>query len=165
MKLLVFSDSHASVSFMRYCIEKIKPNGIIHLGDHYDDGQVLLEENPQLPFQQVPGNCDRYRCPFGVPEVLCCSFWGVRFYLTHGHNHRVKTGIGALLADARRSNVSAVLYGHTHVADCHCEPDGLWVLNPGTCGSWGGSVGLITISDNTITDCRILRQSDLEEHL
>ena len=28
-----------------------------------------------------------------------------------------------------------------------------------------GSVGLITISDNTITDCRILRQSDLEEHL
>ena len=162
MKLLVFSDSHSSHSFMRWGVDKIKPQGIIHLGDHYSDGQVLQEENPMLPFVQVPGNCDRYRCPFGAPETVKCRVGEVIFFITHGHNHHVKSGIGALLADARRSQAQIVLYGHTHRADCHREDDGLWVMNPGACGSWGGSVGLIEIEDKKITACAILTQADIE---
>lgn len=38
-------------------------DGIIHLGDFFDDGVVIREENPDTPFYQVPGNCDRFRCP------------------------------------------------------------------------------------------------------
>jgi hypothetical protein len=48
------------------------------------------------------------------------------------------------------------------VADCHQEPDGLWVLNPGSCGYYGGSVGIIEVEKRKILSCRILRQSDLE---
>lgn len=59
MKILVLSDSHSSVRFMRRCVDKIKPNAIVHLGDYYDDAEVLAEEYPHIPLFQVPGNCDR----------------------------------------------------------------------------------------------------------
>lgn len=163
MRILVCSDSHAFLSFMRYAVKKIKPNGIIHLGDHYEDGQVLAQENPKLPFLQVPGNCDRYRCPEGVSQILTCSLGGVRFFLTHGHLHQVKTGIGGFLADARRANGQVALYGHTHRAFCAQEPDGLWVMNPGACNTYSGSVGLITIVDNVVAECRILTMAELDE--
>lgn len=86
---------------------------------------------------------------------------GVNLYMTHGHRHHVKSGIGALLRDARASGVDAVLYGHTHRPDCHREEDGLWVLNPGACGYYGGSAGLIEVQDGKICSCRILRDGDL----
>ena len=69
MKILVLSDSHSTLSFMRHCIEKVKPDAIVHLGDHFDDGEAMHEENPGIPFYQVPGNCDRYRCMPGTPEI------------------------------------------------------------------------------------------------
>lgn len=162
MKLLVLSDSHSSLHFMRTCIRTLRPDGIVHLGDHFDDAQVIAQENPHLLVHQVPGNCDRYRCPLNAPQTLCYPIGGVRFFMTHGHNHFVKQGTGALLADARKSGAQAVLYGHTHRAVCQREEDGLWVLNPGSCGSYSGSVGLIEIEDRAITWCRIITQEDLE---
>lgn len=163
MKILVLSDSHSALSFMRSCVEAVKPDALIHLGDYYDDAQALQEEYPHLRLYQVPGNCDRYRCPPGVPEILIERIFGVDLYLTHGHKHNVKFDTALLLASARACHVQAALYGHTHVANCYQEPDGLWVLNPGSCGYFGGSAGLITVSDGKIQDCRILRQEDLEE--
>ena len=163
MRILVLSDSHSALSFMRQCIIHTKPDAVIHLGDHYDDGRALAEENKHLIFHQVPGNCDRYRSPLFARDVLCYEVGGVRLFMTHGHKHYVKSGIGALLSDARRNGAQAVLYGHTHIADCHREPDGLWVLNPGTCGSFGGSAGLIETDGNQITACRLVRQENWEE--
>ena len=87
MKILVLSDSHSALSFMRQCIEKLKPDCVIHLGDHYDDGQAMAEEYPQLLMYQVPGNCDKYRCPPFVQEMLVKRIGGVEFYMTHGHRH------------------------------------------------------------------------------
>lgn len=161
MKILVLSDSHSAMSFMRRCVKSVKPDAIIHLGDHYDDGEALYEENSHVLFYKVPGNCDRYRCPPFARETLICPIFGVRFYMTHGHNHRVKQLLSLLLRDAREAQVDMVLYGHTHVADCHREVDGLWVMNPGSCGSYGGSAGVIEIQNNEITSCRIIRQEDL----
>ena len=163
MRILVLSDSHAGLSFMRMCIARVKPDAVVHLGDHYDDGETLAEENPHLRFHQVPGNCDRYRCRLNTPMILDYPVCGVRLYMTHGHLHRVKSGIGALLADARRSNAQAVLYGHTHRADCHQEQDGLWVLNPGSCGSFGGTAGIIETDGQKIIACHLIGQADLEE--
>ena len=161
MKILVLSDSHSTLSFMRRCITAVKPQAIIHLGDHFDDGEAMKEEFPGIPFYQVPGNCDRYRCPPGQPEILIQPVCGVELYMTHGHRHSVKSYLGALLRDARAAKVAAVLYGHTHVADCHREEDGLWVLNPGSCGYFGGSAGLIETDGRKITACRLLREEDL----
>ena len=161
MKILVLSDSHSALSFMNYCVRKIQPDVVIHLGDHFDDGEALKEAFPDIRLYQVPGNCDRYRCPPWAAEVEMVPLDGVRFFLTHGHRHRVKQTLDDLLAAARADRVQAVLYGHTHVADCHQEPDGLWVLNPGSCGYFGGSAGLIETRSGRITDIRILRESDL----
>ena len=163
MKILVMSDSHSGKSFMKHCVERLKPDVMIHLGDHFEDGTDLGELFPRIPLHQVPGNCDRYRMVAWHPEVLCYTICGVKLYMTHGHNHKVKTGLYALLRDARTSGAHAVLYGHTHCADCHQEPDGLWVLNPGSCGSYSGSVGLIETQQGNILNCRIYRQADLEE--
>ena len=165
MKILVLSDSHAGLSFMRSCISKVRPDAVIHLGDYFDDGQTLSEEYPHLPFYQVAGNCDKYRAPAWAKEILCMQVGGVMLYMTHGHRHHVKLTTYSLLQDARAAGAAAVLYGHTHVALCHQEEDGLWILNPGACGSSGGSAGIIETCDNKITACRIVRQTDLEEIL
>ena len=162
MKILVLSDSHSALRFMYACMEAVKPDAVIHLGDHYDDGLALKEDYPGVRFYQVPGNCDRYRCDPRLPEILIERVLGVNLYMTHGHKHNVKLYLAALLRDARACRVQAVLYGHTHVADCHQEEDGLWVPNPGSCGYSGGSAGLMEVELGTIKTCRILRQADLE---
>ena len=162
MKILVLSDSHSSLRLMRYAVEVVKPDAIVHLGDHYDDGEALHELYPHIRFYQVPGNCDRYRCPPWSREIAVERVLGVDLYVTHGHKHSVKQRMDLLLAAARSCGVQAVLYGHTHVANCYRETDGLWVLNPGSCGHSGGSVGLIETERNEILSCRILRLEDLE---
>lgn len=163
MKILVLSDSHSALSFMRRCIESVQPDAIVHLGDYFDDGQAMAEEYPHIPLYQVPGNCDRYRCPPWQEEILIGTVCGVQLYMTHGHRHQVKQYLHKLLLDARASRVDAVLYGHTHVPNCYQEADGLWVLNPGSCGYYGGTAGLIEVKNGKIVSCRILRQENLED--
>ena len=163
MKILVVSDSHSVLQFMLDCAGAIRPDAMIHLGDYFDDGEVLHAEFPEIPFYQVPGNCDFYRCSPRVPQILIEEIFGVKFYLTHGHHHEVKRTLVSLLKDARECGVQAVLYGHTHLEDCHREEDGLWVLNPGTCGYGKRTGGLIEVEDGKILSCRIISQEDLEE--
>lgn len=146
---------------MRLCVEKVTPNAVIHLGDHYADGEVLAETYPRMPIYQVPGNCDEHRGFISDPEVRVEKICGVWLYLTHGHRHRVKMSLHSLLADARAAKVQAVLFGHTHVADCHQEADGLWVLNPGSCGYHGGSAAVMEVEQGQILGCKILRSEDL----
>ena len=161
MKLLVLSDSHSGLSFMRRCIDAIRPDAVIHLGDYYDDGETMREEYPHLHFHAVPGNCDRHRAMILCPEMKCYTIGGVMIFFTHGHNHYVKQSRYSLLADARAAGAGLVLYGHTHEAYIGREPDGLWVMNPGACGSTGGSVGLVEICNGQVVDCRILTGEDV----
>ncbi len=164
MKILVLSDSHSALRIMREAIRHIQPDAVVHLGDLFADGEALQEENPHIPFHMVPGNCDKYRMYEPRPEMLCYPVCGVKLYMTHGHNHGVKSGLYYLLQDARASGVQAVLYGHTHNPDCR-EMDGLWILNPGSCGHGGGTVGLMETENGKIRSCRILRQEDWEENV
>ena len=163
MKVLILSDSHQHIAFMQSCVETEKPDVILHLGDYYEDAQTMKEEFPGIPFYMVPGNCDRYRCVFGTPEILTDRVCGVQLYMTHGHHHKVKQTRTFLLRDARAAHVEVVLYGHTHQAECTREEDGLWVLNPGSCGYYGGSAGLIEAENGSIRNCRILRDGELEQ--
>lgn len=158
MKILVLSDSHSALSFMHRCVKELKPDCILHLGDMYDDGKVIAEENPGTLFYQVPGNCDMYRCPVDAPEVLIPRIGGVDFFMTHGHRHHVKSYTAALLQDARANKAAAALYGHTHMEECYQEPDGLWVMNPGSAGYGGGTAGMIEVQDGKIVSCRIVQQ-------
>ena len=161
MRILVVSDSHSALSFMFRCAEALKPDVMIHLGDHYDDGEALRDEFPNARVYLLPGNCDRYRAPLNVPEILLDTLGGLKFYMTHGHRHSVKSTLRVLLADAKAAGADVALYGHTHVADCHME-ENLLVMNPGSCGYYGGSAGLIEIQNGKI-NARLLRSGDLEE--
>lgn len=161
-RILVLSDSHRGMSFMRWCIDTVRPDAIVHLGDYFGDGEDIHDDYRHIPMYQVAGNCDAYHAPPHAREVLIERIFGVDMLLTHGHRHRVKSMMGLLMADARRSKVQAVLYGHTHIADCRKDGD-LWVLNPGAAGSWGGSAGIIEVDGGKILNCRIFRYGDQEE--
>lgn len=158
MKILVFSDSHSGLMFMRKCIDALCPDQIIHLGDHFEDGQAMAQEYPHIRFHQVPGNCDRYLSYSTHADILNYDIAGVRFYMSHGHKHGVKSGDHRFVAAAREGGAAIALYGHTHEASCYRTEDGMWVMNPGSCRGFGGSVGLIEIRDNEISSCRVLRQ-------
>ena len=43
MKILVVSDSHSALSFMRTCIDCVKPDMFIHLGDYFDDAEAIRD--------------------------------------------------------------------------------------------------------------------------
>ncbi len=161
MKILVLSDSHSALSHMRRYIEAVKPDAVIHLGDHYDDGQAMAREYCHIPFYLLPGNCDRYRCPVGVQETQCYCVCGARLFMTHGHNHHVKATTYSLKADARKMGAVAALYGHTHHPEAYLE-DGLWVLNPGSCGHAGGTAGILETDGQKITACYVIGQAALE---
>ena len=119
MKILVLSDSHSGLSFMRRCIDRVKPDAVVHLGDYFDDGTAMSEEYSHIRFHQVPGNCDLYRVPHWQHDILSYPVCGVALYMTHGHRHHVKQTVTKLLSDARASKASAVLYGHTHIPNCY----------------------------------------------
>lgn len=162
MKILVLSDSHSSYNFMRYCIEKICPQHVIHLGDHYDDATVMAEEFSHIRFHQVPGNCDFSCRGPGFVDTMCYPIEGVRIFMTHGHKQGVKGGIERLLREASQLEAQIVLFGHTHEALCFQGQDGIWVLNPGSCRGWSGTVGLVELADGKISACRILGQADID---
>ena len=54
MKVLVFSDSHSNLDFMVSCIEKYKPDTVLHLGDYAADGDVICGAYPGIRF--IPPN-------------------------------------------------------------------------------------------------------------
>lgn len=165
MKILVLSDSHSHHSLMESAVAALKPDRIFHLGDYLRDGKQLADQYPQIPFVQVPGNCDSFRNSENLPEIRIVKLDGVSFYLTHGHLHGVKSYLSKLILDAEAAGADAVLFGHTHQAHLHQEESGMWVMNPGSCGYFHGSVGLITIFGGKIASCRVYYEEELEEML
>lgn len=145
---------------MRHAVKAVQPDEIIHLGDFYEDGEVIAQENPGIRVHQVPGNCDRFRCDPTLPMFLCYDIGGVRIFMTHGHLYAVKSSRYRLEAEARARQAAVVLYGHTHEPECRQDEDGMWILNPGACGSFSGSVGIVEIENGNIIRCAVLRQEN-----
>ena len=85
----------------------------------------------------VPGNCDGWTTDPLERQFMVC---GKRVLLSHGHIWHVKQGYAAALRAARNAGAHLLLFGHTHRPCCFQEPDGLWVLNPGSARSTFGLV-------------------------
>lgn len=152
MKVLVFSDSHRSLSGMYTAIDRHQPQQVIHLGDMMSDAEEVAEHYPKLPFCLVPGNCDGWM--LSVPVKKQITLEGKSILLSHGHRWGVKSGYDMAIADARAVGADILLFGHTHVPLCKHMEDGLWMLNPGTSRS---SYGLISIENGQIS-CSVLPQ-------
>ena len=149
LKILVFSDSHHSLSGMYWAIDKESPQQVIHLGDCLSDVQEVAEVYPQLPICTVPGNCDGWT-PDPIKKLIMID--GVRFLLGHGHHWGVKHGYDLAVSDAHLSGADVLLFGHTHVPLCKRLEDGLWILNPGSARS---SFGRIIIQNGTLLECPV----------
>ena len=57
-RVLVLSDSHGNVNNMVHAVKETDPDMIIHLGDCWTDAVRLKKKFPEIPMEQVPGNCD-----------------------------------------------------------------------------------------------------------
>ena len=146
MKILVFSDSHRSLSGMYAAIDLHKPQQVLHLGDMMDDAEQVAEHYPTLPFCLVPGNCDGWGTAVPVKKEI--KLGGKSVLLSHGHRWGVKSGYATAIADARAVGADILLFGHTHVPLCRQLEDGLWMMNPGPARS---SYGLIKLEDGAIS--------------
>lgn len=136
MKILVFSDSHGRLGAMLDAVERERPQRVFFLGDHYRDGQALMDACPDLPMELVRGNCDWDR----APDELIVEAGGVKFLLTHGHRYGVKSGMDQLARAAKEKGVDVVCFGHTHEA-LNMPDRGVWLFNPGTAGGIQNRVG------------------------
>lgn len=151
MKILVFSDSHRSLSGMYSAIDRHQPQQVIHLGDMISDAEEVAKHYPRLPFCTVPGNCDGWFTT--VPLKKQITLEGKSILLSHGHRWGVKSGYDAAIADARAVGADVLLFGHTHIPLCRQLEDGLWMMNPGPAGS---SFGLIELENGKI-GCAVLQ--------
>lgn len=157
MKILVLSDSHQTMKYMLAAIEKERPQYIIHLGDHTKDADQLKAMFPMLPILSIRGNCDY---DFTAQEQVLSIYDGVRVLSVHGHRYGVKSGLLRYSLAAKECEADVALFGHTHHAVCEFY-DGLWMMNPGSCGYCAApSYGLIEILDGKV-ECSIKRIDDL----
>jgi uncharacterized protein len=127
MKLLILSDTHDNYPLAIKALEHAGDiDQIIHLGDGVDDARII-EYISEKPVIMVAGNCDSIA---SVPRDIRTMIARKEFFLTHGHNYHVKSGLTQLYNKAVAEEVSIVLYGHTHIAAIETINDVMFV-NPG----------------------------------
>ena len=129
MKAIIFSDSHKSFAPMMTAMENEGPvQQIIHAGDVHSDVEDLGIMYPKAPLAFVKGNNDWWLCD--VPEDRIFDFYGIRIFLTHGHNYGVKYSLLPLIKKGMDVGANLVIFGHTHKAlnETH---QGITLFNPG----------------------------------
>ncbi len=147
MKILVLSDSHGSVSKIISAIDREKPDYVIFLGDKVSDILEVCDDYSGVRFIIVSGNCDGPGSFTGLSERIVTVLDDVTFYITHGHNERVKSGYMELISKAFEFDVNIALFGHTHMT-CKNNYSGLELLNPGSIGQ--GDYGVVLLNDRKI---------------
>ena len=132
MKILVLSDSHGNVSNRAAAVEQTAPRMIFHLGDCWRDAEKLHDLFPDIPLEQVPGNCD-YRSSEPAERLLCLE--DKRILLCHGHTYGVKQSLLTAGYAAEEQNLDLFLFGHTHRPLVDRRGKTLFV-NPGSIGDY-----------------------------
>ena len=147
MKILVLSDSHGRISPMEQAVEQTSPDLIFHLGDCWKDAESLHARLPDIPIEQVPGNCD-YRPLDPAEKLIVLS--GKRILLCHGHTYGVKQSLISAGYAADEKELDLFLFGHTHKPFVDKRGNCLF-LNPGSIGDAPRlSYGVVTIEDGVL---------------
>ena len=136
-KILVFSDSHGSVSALKivfaWAKDRMPPDDTICsavcLGDGLSDINRAADEAGFFSdWKIVRGNND-YNIQ--MPETAVFDFYGHRFFMCHGHLQSIYGGIHTLLASAKKNDANVALFGHTHIPFYEIT-EGIAVINPGS---------------------------------
>jgi hypothetical protein len=123
-KVLIMSDSHGLTKELITIKERHKLKHMIHCGD----SELPANTTELKHLHTVGGNCDMDP---EFPEEQVMVIEGKRFFVVHGHLHRVKTGLLPLSYRAKEVGADVVCYGHTHMASVD-EMDGQLFINPGS---------------------------------
>lgn len=128
-------------------VDRTAPGLILHLGDCWKDGRRLHELFPEIPFEQVPGNCD-FRPTEAAEQLLFME--DKRILLCHGHTYGVKQSLLSAAYAAEEKRVDLFLFGHTHRA--YNEMRGSIVfLNPGSIGEGSSpTYGVVRIENGGV---------------
>lgn len=152
MKVLVLSDSHGNVDHMVQAVEQSSPRMILHLGDCWRDGERLHALFPDIPFYQVPGNCD---CRPAEPTEQLLFWEDKRVLMCHGHTYSVKQSLLIAGYTAEEQALDLFLFGHTHRPLVDMRGKTMF-LNPGSIGDYRQpTYGIITLLNGKL-DGRIV---------
>ncbi len=153
MKILVLSDSHGNMDNMVQAVEREQPAMIFHLGDCWRDGTRLHKWFPELPFEQVPGNCD-FRSSEAAEKLLFLG--NKRVLLCHGHTYGVKQSLMTAGLAAEEQNLDLFLFGHTHRPLVDMRGKTLF-LNPGSVGEYARpAYGVVTLEGERLNARTVL---------
>ena len=147
MKILVLSDSPGNIDNMLRAVERESPRAIFHLGDCWRDGQRLHDRFPEIPFEQVPGNCD-FRSQEAAERLVCLE--DKRILLCHGHTYGVKQSLLAAGLAADEKDLDLFLFGHTHKPLVDMRGKTLF-LNSGSIGDYARpTYGVVTLENGKL---------------
>ena len=149
MRILLLSDTHNDTNRIDMVLEQCgKIDQIIHCGDVERDCEYIsYMVPPLLPIVSVSGNNEWYA---EKPYFTVLTFEGIRFYITHGHQERVKRDFSGLLRKARKNGCQVVLFGHTHKRTDETI-DNIRLINPGSVCYPTCSYAVLTLTGGTIT--------------
>jgi len=134
-RALILSDIHGAENNLRWLLEEVWKtvgpiDAYICLGDGVRDFEraegFIRNRDAHATMYAVRGNCDFVT---NYPDRLVIRLGGLKVYLTHGHIHRVKSGLDYLCGAARAEEADVALYGHTHRANVEYTTP--WMINPG----------------------------------
>lgn len=123
MKVLIMSDSHGKGALVKQVVERVVADHVIHCGDFCTDESEL----PAVPRTVVKGNCDWEP----VPEEQVWVGEGLRFWVTHGHQLRVKSSPLPIRYRAEEVGAQIACFGHSHYPFCEKVGD-ILLINPGS---------------------------------
>jgi len=109
-------------------IRKINPDLVVHLGDNYEDAELLRD----FPLLRVPGVYESYYSKPEVPNRIILNLSGWLSLLTHSHlRHENDLPWDPDPQDlVRRKAVDLIIHGHTHIPRAELI-EGVVYINPG----------------------------------
>ena len=132
MKIFVMSDNHGRLDNIRKALQAEADTEFdlaFHLGDAEHTEDAIKTLFGDVPVDFVSGNMDMYYSTYPVDVVV--NKCGHRILLTHGHEHRARSGVMYMRDAAAARDADIVVYGHTHVPDIRAF-GGMWFFNPGS---------------------------------
>lgn len=128
MRIGVMGDTHGDMNSIRQAVAAVGTVEMwLHTGDFSRDA-LYVAQLTGLPVTSVAGNCDG-RADAKPDEFIEAE--GYHIWVTHGHRHGVKQGLGDILAWAHRYEADIVVFGHTHQS-CSAMESGILLFNPGS---------------------------------
>ncbi|MGG5254863.1 metallophosphoesterase [Neobacillus sp. SM06] len=125
-KVLIVSDSHGLTHELGVIKERHRKETELMI--HCGDSQLMADHHAMSEFVTVRGNCDfDTRFPLDTVEEV----GGRKIFVTHGHNHSVKTSLMNLNYRAQELQADLVCFGHSHVLGAELM-NGILFLNPGS---------------------------------